>query len=85
MSDRALWALMQRVERCRYEAECVEHASRNWPEPWRSLAADIAAQWRHIAEQQYARSIDVEPPELSFLSWRAAPTDPASESEALAA
>jgi len=56
MPDPELWALMQRIETCRYRAECVERAWATRPEPWRSFSIAVAAQWRQLAEQVYALS-----------------------------
>jgi hypothetical protein len=54
MPDRALWALMQRVETLRYRAERLERVSESWPNPWRDLAFDVASRWRRTADQLYA-------------------------------
>jgi hypothetical protein len=58
MADPALWALMQRVETCRYRAERLESASEHWSEPGRELALDIARQWLQLAEELYALSAE---------------------------
>jgi hypothetical protein len=56
MADPELWALMQRVETYRYRAERVEATYGKLPEPWREIGSGIAAQWRLLAEDLYARS-----------------------------
>jgi hypothetical protein len=47
---------MQRVEELRHCAELIERASAEWTEDGREFAADVARQWRQIAEQEYASS-----------------------------
>jgi hypothetical protein len=60
------WSLMQRVETCRYRAERIELAGADWSKPGRELAADLACQWRQLAEQMYAlydeREFEAVPP-----------------------
>ena len=51
---------MQRVESCRYRAECIERVGAELSKPGRELASDIARQWRQAAEQVYALSADLE-------------------------
>lgn len=73
MVDPAVWALMQRVETCRHHAESIERAADYWPQPWRDLGHDIARQWRQIAEQLYAVSIERD---IQAAAQPASPTAP---------
>ena len=56
MSDRDLWALMQRIETLRYRAECLEKASAPWSSPWRDVAFHIADRMRQLADRIYVSS-----------------------------
>jgi hypothetical protein len=67
MVDLALWTLMQRVETCRFRAERLEAVSETWSDPNHALAADLAEQWRQVAEQVYALSIGADSPEVDPL------------------
>ena len=53
MSDRDLWALMQRIETLHYRAECLEKASTPWPSPWRDVAFHVAGRIRQFADRLY--------------------------------
>jgi hypothetical protein len=62
-----LWALMQRIEAHRYRAERLEALSATWSTHNNALAADIAGQWRQVAEQIYALSTGAEIPRVEPL------------------
>jgi hypothetical protein len=70
MVDPRMWALMQRVETYRYYAERVERAGAHWPAPWNALAADIALQWRELADQVYALAAERELEAAGPPPWR---------------
>jgi hypothetical protein len=66
MTDQS-WALMQRIETCRYRAERIESAGADWSQPGRELASDLACQWRQIADQMHALAEGREVEEVSPL------------------
>jgi hypothetical protein len=52
MSDQALRALMQRVQNMRHRDERLDNAGVDWPKEGQELAAEVARQWRLLAEQR---------------------------------
>jgi hypothetical protein len=75
---------MQRVEELRHRAELIELASAEWTQDGRELAADMARQWRQLAEQMYAvsqgRELDAITPLRWNPAWASEPDDPAPAS-----
>jgi hypothetical protein len=81
MSDQALWALRQRVEKMRHGAERHDGAGSDCAIDARQLAADIALQWRQLAEQTQAvaegSGFDAAKPRRLRLAWSLDPDDQA--------
>jgi hypothetical protein len=69
MADPEVWALMQRVEAFRYHAERVERAGAHWPTPRNDLASDSALQWRQLAGQICALSVERASEAVSPSRW----------------
>jgi hypothetical protein len=83
MSDQSLWALMQRVEKMRHRAELLDGAASQWTIEARLLAADIALQWRQLAEEGLAAAEGGESDAATSLCWSqlwvSDPDDPDAE------
>ena len=69
MADPEVWALMERAETYRCRAERAARAGGRRPVPWNDLATVIALQWRQLAEQIYALSVEREFEAVSPLRW----------------
>ena len=58
-----LWAVMQRIERCRYEAERLVEQSRDCSPEYRELLLAIERQWLELAAQTQALFEAIESPQ----------------------
>jgi len=56
-----LWAVMQRIERCRYQAEQAEALARDCSPETRQILEMIERQWLELAAQAQALLYDREP------------------------